>query len=226
MSLSFSRSTKISLGLLAVALLVAAVGWFVMVKPVKAEAADATAETVELQDQLASLQAQLTALQEQPQDSVPDFFRLSKAAPVNIDLPGANIELLAVADRAGVEIRSFQQSEIAERGDFAAPTFTVILRGGMDEIVDYFKRLRQLVVVRSGNVNARGNLYRIEQFDIIRTDLPEGVLEGTVTMSITAPAGAGTDEEPAAAAGGDNPEGDAPEGDAPSEDSPPEGADG
>jgi hypothetical protein len=232
MKLAPSRTVKISAGLVAVAVLVLVVGNFVLVKPLKAEAADARDETAQLEQERSSLQAQFKALQGQ-QNAVPEFYRLSKAASVNVDVPGINLELLTLADTAGVDIRAFQTSDVDERDGFAAPTFSVTLHGQMTEVQAYLKSLRELVTVRSNRLRARGNLYRVDDFDIKPLDTTGGAaesvptLEAVLTLSVTAPAsvaaeasGAAVSPEGGEAAADGN--GDAPEGDA----APQEGADG
>ncbi|MDH3725215.1 MAG: hypothetical protein OER93_05670 [Thermoleophilia bacterium] len=219
-----------SLGFAFLALLVAALGYFFLLKPLNAETADAKDETAQLEQQLVSLDAQLKALKGQ-QNAVPEFYRLSKAAPVNVDVPGANLELLTLADKAGVVVAAFQTSDAKERDGFTAPTFKVTVNGQLDEVYAYMKALRDLVVVRSNRVTARGNLYRVEDFDIHPIDTSTTNLEAALTLSITAPPSVSADESGAAASpegDGDAPEGngDAPEGDAPTEESPDEGADG
>jgi len=220
MTLAPSRTVKTSLGLVAVAILVLAVGYFFLVKPVNAEASAASDETAELQAQLTSLQAQFKALQGK-QNAVPEFYRLSKAAPLNVDVPGVNLELLTLADKAGVSVEAFQTSEVEEREGFSAPTFTVTYSGDFKEVTSYIKELRNLVVVRSNRVRARGNLYRFDDIDITKPDPLLDTLEVVMAVSITAPPSAPTDSGTAV-----SPEDDAPEGDAPTEESPDEGADG
>jgi hypothetical protein len=217
MKLSMTRDTKISLLLAAAALLIVGLGYYFLVKPQSDEAAAAKEETTALEQQKTALSGQLEELEKDTGEQLPEFYRASKAAPLDFDAPGAVLELTTLADDAGVDISSIQVSSIQERDGYRAPQFALTVNGRFAEINQFLKSARTLVVVRGNAVSPRGNLFRVETFDLHEGDGPSGSLEAILELTTTLPVSAEATgaEDGTAVSPSDN--GDAPSGDAPSD---------
>ena len=216
-----TRDTRISVLLAAAALLILGLGYYFLVKPKGDEAAAAKEETTSLQQQKVVLDAQLKELEKDTGEELPEFYRMSKAAPLEFDEPGAVFELTTLADDAGVDISAIQSSTVIDRDGYRAPQFALTVNGRFAEINTFLKSARTLVVVRGNTVSPRGNLFRLEQFDLHEGDGPNGTMEATLELTTTLPlsAEAAGAEEGAAVSPGDGTDGNggAPQGDAPSD---------
>ena len=146
-------------------LIVAAVGFFLLVKPKLDESAS-------LDEQIAELQLQVdTALAAQAKPvaetiKVADLFRLTKAMPDTTDMPGVILELNTVAEATGVEFLSITpQAPVAKTGYQAVP-IKLTFEGSYYDLTDFLFRLRNLVSVRDGELAASGRLFTLDALDL------------------------------------------------------------
>jgi type IV pilus assembly protein PilO len=146
---------------LALALvIVAAVGWFALISPKQARSSELDDEIAELETKLALI-SRPTAPEEPPkvEIDVADLFKLAKAMPDRDDMPGILLELNATALSTGVEFLSIQPGPPASRGDYYALPITLTYAGNYYDLADFLFRLRNLVTVRDGVLDAGGRLY-------------------------------------------------------------------
>jgi Tfp pilus assembly protein PilO len=146
-------------------LIVAAVGFFLLVKPKLDESGS-------LDGQIAELQLQVdTALAAQSKPAaetikVADLFRLTKAMPDATDMPGVILELNEVAEATGVEFLSIApQAPVAKTGYQAVP-IKLTFEGSYYDLTDFLFRLRNLVTVRDGELAASGRLFTLDALDL------------------------------------------------------------
>jgi len=97
---------------------------------------------------------------------VADLFRLAKAMPNSEDMPGIILELNAVADSAGVRFVSIQPSPAALKGDYSAVPINLTFEGNYYDLTDFLFRLRNLVTVKEGVLEATGRLYTLDVLDL------------------------------------------------------------
>jgi Tfp pilus assembly protein PilO len=166
-------------GIVGAGLLVALVGWLVLVSPQKHKAADLDMQraTVEakITDQLAQIAAakNVTAA---PTIRVADVYKLAKAMPSSVDAPDILIEVNQVANDAGVDVQSINLSPPAADGTIPV---TLNLSGDFFTVTDLLYRLRNLVSVRHGALEATGRLFAIDNVSLA----PSGrAITATVTM--------------------------------------------
>ena len=105
-------NTGLAVGAVALGILIAAAGWFLVVSKQRSEAA-------ELQGQIATVQRDIderraAMRQSSPQVSAAvrasDLYRLTKAVPDRVDMPGIILDLNAVATANGVAFESITPS--------------------------------------------------------------------------------------------------------------------
>jgi len=205
--------TPAKLGLLAGAVLIALVaGWFLVVSPKRSEA-------TKLQRQIDDTQAQIAAAEasrSQPQPSVPaairvaDLFRLSRAMPDRTDIPGVLLQLSHVADETGVEFESITPHDPTALGSYQQIPIDLVFEGRFYDLSDFLYRLRNLVAVHDGVLNATGRLFSVNSISFDQGTLQFPQVKATLSVSAyvfgngisslptAAPAGGGTTTAPAA----------------------------
>jgi Tfp pilus assembly protein PilO len=151
----------------AVALLiVAAVGYFVLIGPKRAEAG-------RLSDKIAQLDSEVQAakLAARPQQGttkikVADLFELSKAMPQRDDMPGIILELNSIAQGAGVSFIAISpQTQVAQEGYRVVP-ISLTFEGNFYDLNDFLFRMRNLVSVRDGKLAASGRFFTLDTLDM------------------------------------------------------------
>ncbi|HSC91393.1 MAG TPA: type 4a pilus biogenesis protein PilO [Gaiellaceae bacterium] len=157
---TLSQGVQLAIVLAAV-LAVAAGGWFLLLGPKRAEAAD-------LEEQLANAQLRLTQARiDSQRDPAPpvetgDLFRLARAMPDTVDMSGILLELNRVATEAGIEFESISPSGAATVGAYQVVPVTLLFEGNFYSLSDFLFRLRSLVRVHDGQLAARGRLFNVD----------------------------------------------------------------
>ena len=145
-------------------LILAAVGYFLLVKPKQAEAG-------KIQDEIVNIETQIEvarAAQRQPEQEDPsaikiaDLFRVSMAMPDEDDMPGIILELNDVATAAGVEFLAIAPQGGSVRSGYSALPINLTFEGNYYDLTDFLFRLRNLVRVRDGELGADGRLFTLE----------------------------------------------------------------
>ncbi len=181
------RLTPRTLGLLvAVGLLVyGAGGYLLVVSPKKSAAAaletDVAAANVEL---IAARAAAASQGGDTQPIAVADIFRLAKAMPANPDMPGILLELSRIAEETGISFTSIApQASTAATGYQVVP-IAVTFDGSFYALSDLLFRLRTLVSVRRGELQATGRLFAVQSVDF--TESPAGFPELTASLTLNA----------------------------------------
>src|SRR4051812_10321847 len=143
-------------------LIVAAVGYFLMVRPKRAEAS-------RLEDQIAEMQMKVSAAQlaSRPQQvdtsiKVADVFEVSKAMPDTDDMPGIILDLNSVAEASGIKFVSIQPSAPTPKTGYSAISIALTFEGNYFDLTDFLFRLRNLVAVRDGRLSSAGRLFTLD----------------------------------------------------------------
>jgi Tfp pilus assembly protein PilO len=138
--------------------------------------------------------------------------------PDTTDMSSVILELNAVATASGVEFISIApQAPVAREGGFLAVPIKLTFEGSYYDLTDFLFRLRNLVIVRDGELESAGRLFTLDALDLHEGSLglpevqaaitlsaysysptPAAVAPGTTPPTTTTPAPA---EDPAAAIG-------------------------
>lgn len=175
-------------------LMVAAVGYFLLVKPKQ----DASGR---LDEQIAELQLQVDAAlaaRHEPGRAAKaevtiraaDVFRLTKAMPNGDDMPGIMLELNGVASATGVEFLSITPAAPVPQTGYTSVPINLTFEGSFYDLTDFLFRLRNLVVVRDGELLAQGRLFTLTSLDLHEAEggFPEIQAALTVTAYVYSPA--------------------------------------
>jgi Tfp pilus assembly protein PilO len=137
-------------------------GYFLLVSPQRGKAAKLKKETATTQqqiDQYRTLAAQAAAA---PPIRVAELFRLTKAMPDNVDMAGVILELSRVARESGITFDSITPQAPAALSGYSTIPLSVEFDGNFYELSDFLFRLRNLVRVRAGNLDAQGRLFDVD----------------------------------------------------------------
>ena len=165
-------------------LIVAAVGFFLLLKPKMDEGGRLDDSIAEFEGKIdVALAAQRTAGSSE-QIEVADFFRLTKAMPDTTDIAGVILELNGVAEASGVEFLSITPQAPAPREGFQSTPIQLTFEGNYYDLTDFLFRLRNLVVVRDGELDATGRLFTLDALGF--AEGPEGFPQIQATLTVSA----------------------------------------
>jgi len=148
-------------------LIVAAVGFFMLVKPKMDASSSLDERIVEFQGKVdVALAAQRQATPGQS-IKVADLFRLTKAMPESTDMAGVILELNSVAERSGVDFLSITPgAPVAAPAGYQSVGIKLTFEGNYYDLTDFLFRLRNLVIVRDGELEAAGRLFTLDALDL------------------------------------------------------------
>ena len=172
-------SVLIALGCVAVL----AIGMFLLVLPQKNKAADLEKQVTDVQAQI--VQARLLASPKKPQPiHVADLFKLVKAMPDNADMPGILLQLNQTAHDAGIEFDSITPQPLVVSASPVQVPIALEFTGNFYDLNDFLFRLRSLVAVRAGTLQATGRLFSVDSIEF--TEGPDGFPNISAKLSVKA----------------------------------------
>ena len=170
------------LGLVAAA----AAGWLFLIAPQRTAVA-------EVERQLGATQTQIDRLRVRAATSTPgtpqvavdaaELFGLTKAMPERVDLPGVLIELDRLASDTGIVFESITPRAVTPGNGYEIQPIDVAFEGNFYELSDFLFRVRTLVAVRDGKLDARGRLYNVESIAFAQAPSKFPRLLATVTIN-------------------------------------------
>jgi Tfp pilus assembly protein PilO len=164
--------------------IVVAVGYFLLIRPQRAESARLDAEIAELESKIAVGSRQAGGSKKpEVRINVADLFRLAKAMPDEDNMPGIILEVNSIASSAGIEFLAMQPQAAVVAGSHRALPITLTFEGNYYDLTDFLYRLRTLVTVKDGELHASGRLYTLDALDMheAKTGFPD--IEAVLTVS-------------------------------------------
>jgi hypothetical protein len=156
-------------------LLVAAGGYFLVLGPQRSKAASLDTQIADTNSSIDAARALTLEAKKGAKIRVADLYRLTKAMPDQVDMADIILELNQVADDSGVTFEQISPSTTATpiSGYLAIP-ITVEFQGNFYDLADFLYRLRNLVDVRHGTLDATGRLFAIDEVDFAEAPPPPG----------------------------------------------------
>lgn len=156
-------------------LLVAAGGYFLVLGPQRSKASDIDRQIADTNSAIDAARALTLEAKKGAQIRVADLYRLTKAMPDQVDMAGIILELNQVAQDSGITFEQISPSTTATpiSGYLAIP-ITVEFQGNFYDLSDFLYRLRNLVDVRHGTLDATGRLFAIDEVDFAEAPPPPG----------------------------------------------------
>ena len=195
--------SAVKAGVLVAALVAALVaGWFGLIAPKRSEVSRLNAEIDATHAQIAAAQAgtgpHVQAIR------VADLFKLSRAMPDRADIPNVLLELSEISAETGVSFQSITPHDPISLGSYQQIRIDLVFEGHFYDLSDFLYRLRNLVGVHQGVLDATGRLFSVDsvsfdegtlQFPQVKATLTVSAYvfgDGTLTMAPTVPPASST----------------------------------
>jgi type II secretory pathway pseudopilin PulG len=162
------------IALIVVGFLLAGVGgYFMLIRPQHAKASNLDHQIADTNSAIDAARALTLEAKKGAQIRVADLYRLTKAMPDQVDMAGILLELNQVAEDSGITFEQITPSATATpiSGYLAIP-ITVEFQGNFYDLSDFLYRLRNLVDVRHGTLDATGRLFAIDEVDFAEAPPP------------------------------------------------------
>lgn len=185
-----------------VVVLLAVAGYMFGVAPQNAKAAKLGAQADAVQLDIYRKRAQLKAGLRPPTIKTADLFRLARAMPDQEDMPGIILTLSQVAREAGITFDLVEPSGVpTTTGSYQTQRIHLLFNGDFYGLSDFLYRLRSLVVVRNGELQATGRLFTVDTvtFNVLSGQFPQISAELFVNAFIYGTGTPTTSTPPAAA---------------------------
>ena len=150
------------IGVVVGILVYALAGYFLLVSPQRAEAKKLKNETLATQQQIDQFRALAAQARATPPIRVAELFRLTKAMPDSVDMAGLILELSRVARDTGIQFDSITPQGAAAVTGYSNIPITLEFDGNYYELSDFLFRLRNLVRVEGGELDALGRLFVVD----------------------------------------------------------------
>ena len=186
-----SLSTRAQIALVATMLvLVAVIGYFVLISPKHADAASLKKQTAAVQMQI-SQNRSAAFTQALPAVRSASVFRLAMAMPSQLQTPDIILQLNELAQNSGISFDQIQPGA-ADAGvagavstdPFAAEPIQVKFSGNFYNLLAFLQRLRNLVRVENGRLFTIGRLYDVS--NVTFQEGPNGWPQIQATLVINA----------------------------------------
>jgi Tfp pilus assembly protein PilO len=141
-------------------LVVLLAGVFALVMPQRHKASQLTKEVASTQAQIVTARA-LAAQKPEQRIRVADLFKVVKAMPDAPDMTGIILQLQQTASDAGVEFDSIHPQTAEPGTGFTVQPIDLSFNGNFYALNDFLFRLRKLVTVHHGTLNATGRLFSV-----------------------------------------------------------------
>jgi Tfp pilus assembly protein PilO len=178
--------------------LVVIVGYFALIAPKQSNAADLKKQTAAVRKQI-DANSSTGFMQALPAVRSAGVFSLAKAMPKQLETPNVILQLNELARQSGITFdqitpnaagASTTTTSVPVTGDttdpFAAEPIQVQFSGSFYDLVTFLQRLRNLVRVENGQLNASGRLFDVS--DIAFCEVPaESCTGSTGTPTTGAP---------------------------------------
>jgi hypothetical protein len=163
---------RIHYGAIALLLLAFAYGVHTkVVAPQGVAAAKVQKETDKVQVQMFQRRAELKKGLNPPTIETADLFRLTRAMPDQTDMPGIILTLSDLARSAGIRFDLIEPVGVGTpSGSYVTDRIHLLFNGDFYGLSDFLYRLRSLVTVKDGTLNATGRLFNV---DTVTFSIPE-----------------------------------------------------
>src|SRR6185312_2488431 len=95
-----------------------------------------------------------------------DLFQLSRAMPDKPDLPDVLLQLSEIARETGVTFKSITPSAPVATVTYQQLPIDLVFEGHFYDLADFLYRVRNLVGVHEGQLDATGRLYAVDSVSL------------------------------------------------------------
>jgi type IV pilus assembly protein PilO len=176
--------------------------WFLVVHPQSGKVASLEKQSADVQEKIDAYHQQVAAARSRPKIEVADVYRLAKAMPTKTDMPDLVLELSELARDTGISFDSISPQPVAAVGSYSVMPISVTFNGNFYNLADFLYRLRSLVTVHGGRLDATGRLFSVDTLAFNESELKFPQIQATLVIDAfvysSAPAAAPAVTPPAA----------------------------
>jgi hypothetical protein len=163
-------------------LFVAMLGYFLVISPQRSEVASLQKEIDQTDSQIANARALSAQRRHTPKIRVAEVYKLTKAMPDQADVPGIILELNETAAESGITFDSITPQTATPLSGYQAIPIQVVFDGNYYALSDFLYRLRNLVDVHRGVLDATGRLFAIDTIAFDEGQLRFPQIRATMTI--------------------------------------------
>jgi type IV pilus assembly protein PilO len=152
-------------------LIFGAAGYFVVVKPQGSKVKSLKQKEADAQAALAAYNQKVDAARSAPKIQIADVYRLAKAMPAKTDMPDLLLELSQLARDTGISFDSISPQAPVAVGSYTVLPISVTFNGTFYDLADLLYRLRSLVNVHAGRLDATGRLFTVDSLSFAESPL-------------------------------------------------------
>jgi hypothetical protein len=145
--------------------MVAGLAYLVVVGPQRSKAADKQSEVTAMTKQVDAARAKSIDGRKVAPIKIADLFRLSKAMPDQTDMSGLLLQLNGLAADTGIVFDSIMPQAVTSQTGYQVVPVQVVFHGNFYDLADLLYRLRTLVTVNGGRLDATGRLFAVDTVD-------------------------------------------------------------
>jgi type IV pilus assembly protein PilO len=136
--------------------------WFFVVHPQSGKVSSLKRQSQDVQEKIDAYHQQVAAARSAPKIEVADVYRLAKAMPTKTDMPDVVLELSQLARDTGISFDSISPQPLAAVGSYSVLPISVTFNGNFYNLADFLYRMRSLVTVHAGQLDATGRLFSVD----------------------------------------------------------------
>ena len=156
--------------------------WFLLVHPQGGKLNNLKREATDVQEKIDAYHQQVAAARSTPKIEVADVYRLAKAMPNKTDMPDLLLELSQLARDTGIRFDSISPQTVAAVGSYSVLPISVTFNGNFYNLADFLYRLRSLVSVHGGRLDATGRLFAVDTLSFNESDLKFPQIKATLVI--------------------------------------------
>lgn len=202
-----SRLYRSKAGLIGLAAALAVVftagGWFLLVNPKRSKSAELDTRITQVESDIAQRRAELARPRANVRVRASDLYRLTKALPDDVDVPGIMLELGRLAGNRSITVTSIAPSTQVAASGYVVQPVAVTLEGRFSNVSGFLGDVRRLVQVRKGNLDVRGRLFSVDDVALGQPDAPKAFPSVKATVTVDAFLFTGQPSADATAEGGE-----------------------
>jgi Tfp pilus assembly protein PilO len=167
----------------ALLVLAAVAAYFLLISPQRSKATELKKEADATRGEITRLRQLTQQVQQTEPIRVADLFRMTKAMPSEVDMPGMILQLNRIARETGIRFDSITPQAPAEASGAQAIPINLVFQGNFFELADFLFRLRSLVNVRGGTLDATGRLFVVSSVSFTEGEKKFPQIAATLTVA-------------------------------------------
>jgi len=177
-------SQKALAGVLGALLVLAAVAsYFLLISPQRSKATELKKEADATRAEVVRLRQLAAQVQNTEPIRVADLFRMTKAMPSEVDMPGMILQLNRIARETGIRFDSITPQAPAEANGAQTIPINLMFQGNYFELADFLFRVRSLVSVRGGTLDSTGRLFVVDSVSFSEGEKKFPEIAATLTVA-------------------------------------------